>query len=123
MKNNSLIKQIDDLIFAPEEEIAWIGSADGKFAMDWEEFSFRFSQLNHDPEDAKQELAVDLVIVMKDHSWYERNLNDGGWIHKHVPYLAINHQPFKYVSESDSPNGSWPWSTLEELNDVEEVAQ
>ena len=121
MNEHNLIDQIKDLIF-DTENIAWIGSADGKLAMSWEEFDCRFSQINHNPEEATQELAIDLVIVMKDGTWYERNYQ-GDWQHKRVPHLAINYRPFTYVSEADSPNGSWPWSTLEELNDVEEVAQ
>lgn len=120
--SNNLIKQIESLAFNTDD-IAWIGSADGELAMSWEEFDCRFSQINHDPEIATQELAIDLVIVMKDGTWYERDLDDGNWLHKRVPRLAINHRSFNYVSEADSPNGSWPWSTLEELNDCGEAAQ
>ena len=122
MKQNNLIKQIEDLIFETKN-IAWIGSSDGELAMSWGEFSYRFAQVEHDPEIARQELAVDLVIAMKDGTWYERDTDCGGWTHKRVPRLAIDHKPFAYVSESDSPNGSWPWSTLEELNNCGEVAQ
>ena len=41
MNEHNLIDQIKDLIF-DTENIAWIGSADGKLAMSWEEFDCRF---------------------------------------------------------------------------------
>lgn len=112
----SLVEQIEDAVITPER-IRWIGSSNGKLAMSWEEFKKRFATTVHDPEDPHTELAADLVIKMFDGSWYERDLSDdGSWVHRHVPVESGDSKPYDYVSE-DSPAGSWPWSTLEELND------
>ena len=114
-----LIDEIKDVVITPDR-IRWIGSMDGKYTMTWKQFKAQFGGVKHDPEDPTTELAADLVIKMFDGSWYERDLaTDGTWVHRHVPEAKGDSKPFDYVSEGDSPNGSWPWSTLEELNDKE----
>lgn len=111
-----LIDEIKDAVITPDR-IRWIGSSDGKLARSWESFKKRFASTVHDPEDPHTELASDLVIKMFDGSWYERDLSaDGSWVHRHVPVKSGDSKPFDYVNE-DSPAGSWPWSTLAELND------
>lgn len=113
-----LVKQIEDAVITPDR-IRWIGSSDGKLAMSWEDFKKRFATTVHDPEDPRTELAADLVIKMFDGSWYERDLAaNGDWVHRHVPVKCGDSRPYNYVSE-DSPAGSWPWSTLWELNNPE----
>lgn len=115
----NLISQIEDAVITPDR-IRWIGSQDGEYTLSWAEFKKRFKNVVHNPENPGTELAADLVIKMFDGSWYERDLAaDGTWVHRHVPEAKGDSKPFDYVSEGDSPNGSWPWSTLEELNDKE----
>lgn len=112
-----LIDEIKDAVITPER-IRWIGSMDGKHTMTWKEFKAQFGGIKHDTEDPTTEPAADLVIKMFDGSWYERDLSsDGAWVHRRVPTQQCGHKTFDYVSEGDSPAGSWPWSTLEELND------
>lgn len=113
----NLIDEIEDAVITPDR-IRWIGSSDGEYAMSWEDFKKQFATTVHDPEDPTTELAADLVIKMFDDSWYERDLSsDGAWVHRRVPTQQCGHKTFDYVSEGDSPAGSWPWSTLAELND------
>lgn len=112
-----LIDEIKDAVITPDR-IRWIGSMDGKYTMSWEQFKAQFGGIKHDPEDPTTEPAADLVIKMFDGSWYERDLSsDGAWVHRRVPTQQCGHKTFDYVSEGDSPAGSWPWSTLAELND------
>lgn len=113
----NLIDEIKDAVITPDR-ISWIGSMDGKYTMTWKEFKAQFGGIKYDSEDPKTELAADLVIKMFDDSWYERDLSsDGAWVHRRVPTQQCGHKTFDYVSEGDSPAGSWPWSTLAELND------
>lgn len=112
-----LIDEIEDAVITPGR-IRWLGSMDGKYTMTWKQFKNQFGGIKHDPEDPTTELAADLVIKMFDDSWYERDLSsDGAWVHRRVPTQQCGHKTFDYVSEDDSPAGSWRWSTLAELND------
>lgn len=113
----NLVKQIENAVIMPDR-IRWIGSSDGEYAMSWADFKKKFAHVVYDPEDPRTELAADLVIKMFDGSWYERDLASDGssWVHRHVPVKSGDSKPYDYVSEG-SPAGSWPWSTLEELND------
>lgn len=116
---HNLVKQIKDTVITPEH-IAWIGSADGKLTMSWHEFETWFNNLSYDPKKSGTELACDLVIKMDDGSWYERDLfKNGEWVRRRVPVKQKDSKPFDYVSESDSPVGTFAWDTLQELNDPE----
>ena len=83
------------------EDVAWVGSADGKFAINWEEFK-EISNFEYDNGFGVQEIASDLVIVGKDW-WLERHEYDGSewWEFKRQPKRQNEYSPFRNLMMDD----------------------
>jgi len=70
-----------------EEEIDWVGTRDGKYVATWEEFKEIAKDINYDNGYGAYYIALDLVIVLKNGCWLERQEYDGAewWELKCVP--------------------------------------
>jgi hypothetical protein len=80
-------------------DVAWIGSRDGRLALLWDQFA-TLADVNYDDGYGSVEVAIDLVIVFKDGGgWLERYEYDGseGWVYKAQPRLDPAHRPFSRV--------------------------
>lgn len=94
------------------QDIDWIGSMDGEYAMTWEEFE-KLANFEYDGGFGSQKIASDLVIVFKDGSYLERAEYDGSewWEFKTQPEKKENAKP---ITNLGGP--TIMWDTLEELN-------
>lgn len=111
-----LEKEIGDV-----SRVAWVGSFDGSLAMSWEDFAMKFIGETYTPDMSMDELPYDLVVVMKDESWFERVPWSVGWAHRYPPQKRGNAQPFVYVTISGSPYVASQYASLQELNEKSEV--
>jgi len=76
------------------KDIVFIGSWDGRYACSWEEFE-KLANFNYDERSSGQEIADDLVIRMRDGSFFCRQKHDGSerWEHWPVPRVEKNPRP------------------------------
>lgn len=72
-----IVQEIIELVNQHTEDISWIGSEDGKFAMSWDEFSDKFKDTNYDNGFGGCEIDPNLVVVMNDGRWADRGGYDG----------------------------------------------
>lgn len=111
-----LEKEIGDV-----SQVDWVGSFDGSLAMNWEDFAMKFIGETYTPDVARDELPYDLVVVMKDESWYERLPWSVGWVHRYPPKKHWNAKPFIYVTIFGSPYVACQYESLQDLNTKSEV--
>lgn len=64
-------------------DIAFIGSRDGKYSCSWNEFKI-LANKNYDNGFGAPEVATDLIILFKNNSWIERDSYDGSEWWKYV---------------------------------------
>jgi len=71
-----------------EEDVRWVGSNDGKYAITWDEFA-KIADVEYDNDYGAYEVALDLVVVGDDW-WLERCEYDGKewWEFKSLPKIA-----------------------------------
>lgn len=107
------LEDIGDLGYT-EEDIKWVGSYDGKYAMSWGEFKEKFKRLVYDCGYGGQEISKDLVVVGDDW-WLEREEYDGAerWEYKKMPTLGERPKAFDKITGQS-------WRTVEEHNAEEE---
>lgn len=80
----NIVEEIIKLVNGKTEDIDWVGSSDGKLAMNWNEFKKKFNSLSYDSGFGGTEIASDLVVVMKDGRWAGRDGYDGSeWFEEH----------------------------------------
>jgi hypothetical protein len=89
------------------QDVLWVGSEDGRYALSWEEFS-RIADVEYDPGYGAQEIAADLVVV-GDGWWLERWEYDGaeGWSFKECPVRQPDAEPFRVVRGDLWPRLAW----------------
>jgi len=89
------------------DDVLWIGSLDGKYAISFDEF-FKIADFKYDNGYGGQEIAKDLVVVGKDW-WLERYEYDGSecWVFKFKP-VKVAGKPFTRLTHAT-------WETLEEM--------
>ena len=111
------LKVLKDHGKAPED-VSWVGSNDGEYAMSWEDFFYRFTKIVYDAGYGAQEIAQDLVVV-GDNWWLEREEYDGAenWIYKNCPTPASKPRAFSHITH---PEGDG-WCLLSECNWDEEA--
>jgi hypothetical protein len=99
-----------------EEDIFWIGSEDGQYSLYWKTFKEKFKDVEYNSGFGAQELASDLVIVMKDHTYFNRDEYDGaeGWTYNKVPVRSDYAKPFEYISVNQVAEIGW--KSLGDLN-------
>ena len=112
----NLIKETIEILdnyFLGEEDIKWVGSKDGNYAMSWKTFKEVFNNVNYDAGFGRQEVAKDLVVVGKDW-WLERHEYDGaeGWEFKQLPIPKNNAKCFNKILGS--------WDDIEDIEHEEE---
>lgn len=83
------------------DQVKWIGSIDGNFAIKWDEF-ITIADIEYDSSYGSNKIAMDLVVVA-DNWWLERHEYDGSewWEFKEMPHLMDNFKPFKRVTSDD----------------------
>lgn len=91
------------------DDVIWVGSRNGEYAMSWEEFA-GIANVEYDDGFGSQKISSDLVVV-GDNWWLERYEYDGSesWNFKTTP-LKENNKPFSTVCNGD------PWASIEEMN-------
>lgn len=102
-----------------EQDIFWIGSMDGKYVMDWDDFKEKFNDIEYDSGFGAQEIASDLVMVMNDGTYFNRSEYDGaeGWEYNKVPVKSYNPKSFEFISVNQI--GETGWKDLESMNQSE----
>ena len=93
------------------EDVLWVGSQDGKFAISWNEFIKLSENFEYDAGFGAQEVASNLVVV-GDNWWLERSEYDGSesWEFKSIIKRSENSKKFKEIRM---------WGPIEELNEEE----
>lgn len=95
------------------EDVLWVGSYDGKYAMSWDQFQARYKNVTYDSGFGAQEIAEDLVVVGTNW-WLEREEYDGSerWAFKQLPARSDDAALFRHVKH---PEGEG-WRSLEACN-------
>lgn len=97
------------------DDVMWVGSKDGKYAIDWRNFE-RIADVDYDDGYGGQEIAKDLVIVFFGDSYLDRREYDGAewWEFNEVPQMRPDAEIFSKLK------GEYSWKTLDELNNPDE---
>jgi len=98
------------------EDVSWVGSKDGEYAIDWNEFK-KIANKEYDSGFGAQVVARDLVIVFRDNSWLERSEYDGAesWKYISPPKRKPNAKKFKHIFAFEKD--LYGWCSLKELNE------
>lgn len=98
------------------EEVEWVGSSDGNYAISWEEFT-KISNFDYDSGFGGEEIPVDLVVVGNDW-WLERYEYDGSewWEYKTKPRMCHNARPITRIVHPDG----YSWVSVEEVQNYKE---
>ena len=90
-----------------ESDVTWVGSADGKYAISWENFKYIAAKTDYDSGYGGQEIATDLVVVFSDKSWLDRREYDGAewWAYNTSPVLSK--KPKKFFTVKSQSENSW----------------
>lgn len=93
----------------PEDQVLWVGSSDGKYAISWDDFAKIAADTEYDAGYGGAEIAIDLVVVGNGW-WLERGEYDGSewWEFKKQPVADDAPAPFMNVSGRN-------WQNIEEL--------
>lgn len=70
-------------------EVSWVGLRDGTSACDWAQFVEQHGDVRYDDGFGTCYIRLDLVVVLCDGSWLEREEYDGAerWAHRRAPRL------------------------------------
>lgn len=96
-------------------DIDWIGSKDGKYAIDWEQFRNLAASIDYDAGFGAQEIARDLVVVFKDGDWLIRDEYDGAetWELQSLPKKRVRPKPIYQLCVNEDDIG---WKTIAYIN-------
>ena len=94
---NETVEKFKD-IKKTEKDVKWIGTKDGKFAVDWKTFA-KISKICYDSGFGSQEIPYNLVVVFKDKTYLRRGTYDGSewWEYIIFPTKMKNANRFKFV--------------------------
>ena len=111
MRPRNLLEETRRSLGGDTDQVQWVGSADGKLCMSWDEFAEIAKGVEYDSGYGSQKIASDLVVVLQN-GWLERHEYDGceWWEHKHGPIRASDAKSFATVC-----NGGM-WESLAEMN-------
>lgn len=95
---NETIEYLKDHQLGPDD-VLWIGSQDGKLAIDWKQFE-KIANFEYDEGYGTAVIAMDLVVVGSNW-WLERYEYDGSeqWVFKQYPIKTLKSKPFKKVKK------------------------
>lgn len=100
------------------DDIMFIGSLDGEYRISWDKFK-DIAAFDYDNGFGGQEIASDLIIYFKDHTYITRGEYDGSEWWQYNIILQYNeddeYKDFNYLK------GDYNWSTVEELNNIKEI--
>jgi hypothetical protein len=94
------------------EDVDWIGSRDGEYAMSWAEFE-KIADFEYNDGYGAAEIAVDLVVVFKDGSYMVRQEYDGSESWEFMEILTKKEKT-KPITNLGGEEQMWP--KLAELN-------
>ena len=96
-------------------DIDWIGSKDGKYAINWEQFKNLAGSIDYDAGYGAQEIARDLVVVFKDGDWLIRDEYDGAesWELQSLPKKRVRSKPIYRLCVNEDEAG---WTTIDYMN-------
>ena len=97
-------------------DIDWIGSKDGKYAIDWKQFENLAASIDYNSDFGAQEIACDLVVVFKDGDWLSRYEYDGSeaWELQSLPKKVLKPEPIYRLCITEEEAG---WKTIAEMNE------
>ena len=97
-------------------DIDWIGSKDGKYAINWEQFKNLAASIDYDAGFGAQEIARDLVVVFKDGNWLIRDEYDGAesWELQSLPKKRVRPKPIYRLCVNEDEAG---WTTIAYMNE------
>lgn len=80
------------------EDVSWVGSDSGEYAISWEEFR-QIADVNYDDGYGSAEIPLGLVVVFEDGSWLERAEYNGAewWEYKTLPHKQPTTKKFTNV--------------------------
>lgn len=101
-----------------EEDVSWVGTIDGYYSVSWEEFKKIIFDTWYNSDFGAQEIATDLVIVLKDGSYFSRGEYDGSewWEYNTMPIK--NNVTKKFTRIMVNKVDEIGWRTLGELNEL-----
>lgn len=103
---------LDDDGYSPAD-ITFIGSSDHAYAISWNDFQ-SISDVDYDAGYGSPEVATDLIIELKDGSWYTREEYDGS------EWWRLNKRSPEFINPSRIHTVVWPyrtgWNTIAEMN-------
>ena len=96
-------------------DIDWIGSKNGKYAIDWEQFKNLAASIDYDAGFGAQEIARDLVVVFKDGDWLVRDEYDGAetWELQSLPKKRVRSKLIYQLCVNEDDVG---WKTIAYMN-------
>ena len=96
-------------------DIDWIGSEDGKYVINWEQFKNLAASIDYDAGFGAQEIARDLVVVFKDSDWLIRDEYDGAesWELQSLPKRQLRSKPIYRLRIDEEGIG---WITIDYMN-------
>jgi len=96
-------------------DIDWIGSEDGKYVINWEQFKNLAASIDYDAGFGAQEIARDLVVVFKDGDWLVRDEYDGAesWELQSLPKRQLRSKPIYRLRIDEEGIG---WRTIDYMN-------
>lgn len=113
MNRNFIEETVQTLIFNGKspEDVQWVGSSNGEFAIDWKTF-IKIADVWYDAGYGSQKIARDLVVV--GHTWWlERHEYDGSefWEFKTIPHIQDITKSFTVVGGNE-----FMWDDLSAMN-------
>ena len=96
-------------------DIDWIGSEDGKYVINWEQFKNLAASIDYNAGFGSQEIARDLVVVFKDGDWLVRDEYDGAesWELQSLPKRQLRSKPIYRLRIDEEGIG---WITIDYMN-------
>lgn len=105
------------------KDVLWVGSADGKMAISWEEFEPIAEKTDYNSGYGSPKVAQDLVVVGATW-WLERGEYDGSewWEYKSMPGQVVEPKRFTYVCVGNTPHdvSIIGWENLARINGSKE---
>lgn len=92
------------------DDIDWVGSADGEYAIPWGQFEAIAGGVFYDPDDECTPVANDLVIVFKDCTWLARvetRTSPDEWVLRRCPHRKDNAEAFDRICGYSMVAANW----------------
>lgn len=108
---NLLTETVEDIARSGHttQDVSWVGSANGEYAMPWVDFEPVAAGVNYDSGYGGSEIPGDLVVVFTDGSWLARGEYDGSewWDFHRCPVMAAGKRFVFTDTARDMRMGGW----------------